>query len=98
MKHIDEWIEEMAMFGSEQEKYAAFFFHLKRLPAFMTMGFEPYTNQFKLFCDYNGKTYRVTGASRMGDVWLAKNFEQDHGYDERVDVELCSNWRKEAKE
>ena len=34
----------------------------------------------------------------MCDVWLAKNFEQDHGYDKRVDVELCSNWRKEAKE
>ena len=33
MKHIDEWIEEMVMFGSKQEKYAAFFFHLKRLPA-----------------------------------------------------------------
>ena len=96
MKHIDEWIDDMAVMGDKAEAYAAFFFHLQRLPAAWKMNFQDYTKQFKLFCDYNGKAYRVTGASRMGDVWLAKDFDQEHGYDDRVDVALCSNWRKEA--
>ncbi len=43
-------------------------------------------------CDYKGKSYRVTGASRLGDVWLISNFSVDTGYDLRVDVALCTNW------
>lgn len=95
MKHIDEWIEEVAMSNDENAKYAAFFFHLKRLPAVLRMGFESQTKQFKLFCTYAGEKYRCTGASRMGDIWLTSNFEQEIGYEKRVDVELCAGWRKE---
>ena len=39
MKHIDEWIEEMATFGSEQEKYAAFFLSLETIARFYDDGF-----------------------------------------------------------
>lgn len=95
MKHVDDWIEESAMGNDENAKYAAFFLHLKRLPASLQMGFESQIKNFKLFCNYAGEKYRVTGASRMGDVWLTRNFEQDQGYEERVDIELCSGWSKQ---
>ena len=35
---------------------------------------------------------RCTGASRLGDVWLTSDFNQEMGYEKRVDVEECSNW------
>jgi hypothetical protein len=48
---------------------------------------------YKLFCLYEGKWWRVTGASRMGDVWLTSDFQRDTGYDKRVFLEECSEWR-----
>lgn len=45
-----------------------------------------------LFVEYKGEKYRCTGASRMGDVWLASNLATEYGYDKRVDVEDCYNW------
>lgn len=92
MKHIDDWIEQVAMFGTDEEKRAAFFFHLKRLPAVMQMAFEPEIKQVRLFCTYCGNRYRVTGASRMGDVWITRDFRQERGYENRVDVEQCEDW------
>lgn len=38
----------------------------------------------KLFTEYEGKCYRVTGASRLGDVFLHSNHEIDEGYVTRV--------------
>ena len=51
---------------------------------------------FKLFCTHSGTRYRCTGASRMGDVWLAKDVKRDTGYDLRVDVTECSDWAATA--
>ena len=47
-----------------------------------------------LFCTYEGQTYRVTGASRLGDVWLTLDLCKNQGYEKRVDVADCSDWRK----
>ena len=46
----------------------------------------------KLFATYEGKRYRVTYASRMGDVCLSSDHSRAMGYDLRVDVEKCSEW------
>jgi len=46
----------------------------------------------KLFCTYQGTRWRVTGASRLGDVWLTKNIDKDTGYDERVNVSDITEW------
>lgn len=95
MKHVDDWMDDAVMGDDDNAKYAAFFLHLKRLSAVYKMAFEPYIKDFKLFCVYENKTYRVTGASRLGDVWLTQDFSRDIGYDLRVDISMCSNWRKE---
>jgi hypothetical protein len=46
----------------------------------------------RLFCSYQGRRYRCTGASRLGDVWLAADHGRIHGYDLRVDVSECCDW------
>ena len=52
----------------------------------------------KVFCEYEGEKYRMTGASRMGDVWL-KHITPEvmaeidpSGYNLRVDMAMCTNF------
>jgi hypothetical protein len=89
--HIDEWLDSPT-FDDKQEAYAKFVLDNMRWPAWKKMAYEPWTKAHKLFCTYESKRYRVTGASRLGDIWLAKDFKRDTGYDRRVDVEQCSAW------
>jgi hypothetical protein len=90
MKHVDDFVS----FPPDDEAgcYAAFCFLLFRLPAVMKIAFGKQIEQYKLFCTYQGNRYRVTGASRLGDVWLSKDFERDAGYDLRVCLEECTEW------
>jgi hypothetical protein len=85
--HVDEFIDS---YGSPKEyTYARWFFALHRFPAVLKIDFERWINKHKLFCTYREKRYRVTGCSRLGDVWLAKDFKREIGYDLRVDVKDC---------
>lgn len=91
MIHVDDFID----YGHKKtadESYARFFFMLSRLPAILQMEFGEWTSKYKLYCIYKDERYRVTGASRLGDVWLAKDFSQESGYDLRVDLADCFNW------
>jgi hypothetical protein len=76
------------------DPYARWMLMYFRFPAEMQIAFERFYKKYRLFCTYEGKRYRVTGASRLGDVWLATNFERQHGYDLRVNVDKCSEWRE----
>lgn len=94
-KHVDEFIEEMA--GSDTPEmgdamYARWFFMHARLPAYMQMQFAKWMEEYQLFCTYEGKRYRCTGASRMGDVWLTEDFQRKEGYELRVDLSKCTLW------
>jgi len=42
-----------------------------------------------VFAKYQQDIYRITGASRLGDIYLAKDPGQDHGYDTRVNIMEC---------
>lgn len=88
--HINDWIEIPG--SNESENYAKFVFDYFIKPAWMQYAFHTWMKRYVLFCTYEGVRYRVTGASGMGDIWLTTNFEQDFGYEERVDVEECSEW------
>lgn len=96
-KHIDDWIEER-MYGrcTDEERYALAFFFVKAMDSVSNITLRPIMEHHKLFCEYKDKKYRVTGCSTMGDIWLHDNFEIDHGYTNRVNVDLCSNWSSEA--
>ena len=89
--HVDEFID--TQFG--KNCYARWVLNHFRLPAALQMDFDPFMKRHKLFCTYAGKRYRCTGASRLGDVWLASDFHRESGYDLRVDAEECSAWSGE---
>lgn len=89
--HVDDFIESLSLDSSkdresETENYAKFFFMLHRLPAYMKNQWSDIISKYKLYCLYEGKSYRVTGASRMGDIWLTSDMKQEHGYELRVFV------------
>lgn len=86
--HVDDFID-----SYRTDAYASWFFNLHRLPASLYYKFKPWIDQYQLYCEYEGETYRVTGASRLGDVWLTKNFDQSEGYQLRVDINKCENFR-----
>ena len=89
--HVDDFID-FSRDMSEATTYARWFFLLHRLPASLKASFRKQILSYKLFCMYQGKKYRVTGASRMGDIWLTSNMEQDTGYELRVNLADCSEW------
>lgn len=86
-QHVDYFIDDR-----KQDAYARWMLMHFRLPADQKLAFEPFIRDRKLFCTYEGKRYRVTGASTMGDIWLVKDQTRDHGYDYRVLVADCSAW------
>lgn len=94
-KHIDDWLD-TPTFSDEGETYAKFVLDYKRMPAWKISAYYKWMGQFKLFCTYEGERYRCTGASRMGDVWLAKDHNRENGYDKRVDINACSAWGDKA--
>jgi hypothetical protein len=72
--------------------YARFALLLFRLPAIHRIAFADLIRNYTLFCTYKDARYRVTGASRLGDIWLTPNFTQEVGYKLRVDIRYCSEF------
>lgn len=93
--HIDDFINGGFLNQTDSEKYARWCFLLFRLPATLKYDFKEYIEQYKLFCIYKGKKYRVTGASRLGDIFLSKDFNREQGYEKRVIYTECSDWSGE---
>lgn len=87
--HIDRFV---SFNMDEKLAYAQFMFMYFRLPAGMNYMLKSFFEDRRLYCNYEGKRYRCTGASRFGDVWLSENYARDTGYDLRVDFRKCSDW------
>ena len=88
--HIDDWLD--APTADSAENMAKEFLEHCRRPA-IDKDYK-WLEENPLFCTCMGLPWRVTGASRLGDVWLTKQFERANGYDLRVDVADCSTWAK----
>lgn len=86
-RHVDDFIDDL-----ESDDYAAFVLNFFRMPATYSVRFEKFTKHIKLFCTHEGKRYRVTYASCMGDICLSADMNRDRGYELRVDVDTCSLW------
>ncbi|MFD2207180.1 hypothetical protein [Kiloniella antarctica] len=100
--HVDDFIDygNISERGREDRNasYARWVLAQFRFPASLRMSVDEFVLQHKLFCNFEGKRYRVTGASRMGDIWLTDNFNQSQGYQKRVAVDDCSNWGREKEQ
>ena len=90
--HIDDFIDDFEFNEHESVVYAKWLFNQFRLPASLKTKFDIILHHFPLFAVYEDQMYRVTGASRMGDVWLAINFNRTAGYDKRVFVSEITEW------
>lgn len=95
-QHIDDWLN-MPVLPSESKEgnnlaYAKFILDHMRLPAHKKMAYHEFMKGKNLFCTYCGNRYRVTMASRMGDIGLTKNHEAENGYEIRISPEDCSMW------
>lgn len=96
--HIDEFLDNPSFSRSKFDgdiHYAKFVLNYFRMPAWMQCEFKPFMKDNLLFCIYQSKQYRCIGASRMGDVWLTSKFENENGYEHRVDFNDCSEWSKQ---
>ena len=94
-RHIDNFIAHGTRDGTEHhEKYARWVLDYLRGSAICKNDFYEFMKDNLLFCDFRGKKYRVTGASRLGDVWLTSDFKKECGYEHRVNVDSCSNWKR----
>jgi len=94
-KAVDEFVSDTGMDDTPEmgdAMYARWFLMHARLPAYMKMNFDRFMASHKLFCTYEGKRWRCTGASRMGDVWLTADMNRTTGYELRVDLARCTQW------
>ena len=89
---VQVWINCICESDPEAVKYAKWYINNMLVPAVFQRPFKQVMKDIKLFCTYKGTRWRVTGASRLGDVWLIKNPDRDTGYDERVNVSDITEW------
>lgn len=87
---VDEFIDSYGA-SSEPERYARFWMMLHRMPAILQSDFSKWTQQYKLYCTWNGARYRAVFASRMGWIGLTRDFSSDR-YQEQVSADECSDW------
>lgn len=98
--HVDDWLDRVPMPHevTEAEAYARFFLDLFRWSETKKLLYACYVGPIKetlfrpVFCVFRGQKYRVTGCSRMGDVWLSVDSDQVYGYDYSVNIEECGEW------
>lgn len=90
--HIDSWLDDIQMRSKPEEAYARWWLEQVRFPAWKQTLYRTVMEPFALFANYRGLRYRVTGASRMGDVWLTRDMKQSEGYQIRVDVAELTGW------
>lgn len=86
-RHVDDFVMD-----TETHAYASWVLMHFRLPAAMQAKWRHEMKDMRLFCTHRGRRYRCTGASRMGDVWLAEDHAREIGYDHRVMVDDCTDW------
>ena len=83
-RHVDDFIDD-----PKSDLYAAQWFDSFRRPAIDKLR---HPVEGKLFATWKGKRYRVTGCSRLGDIWLHSDLKEDTQYEHRVSVDDCSGW------
>lgn len=82
-KHCDDYI-----LDARQPMCLRWWLYNHRIPAVDKMLCEQNGVNPKLFADYNGKTVRVTMASRFGDLGISYDMTREMGYEERS-IAVC---------
>jgi len=88
-------VDDFVLYGmkdDKNEKYARWVLHHFRLKPIVRVAFAKIMEDKLLFCECNGKKYKVSGAGWHGKIWLAHINSKKPGYDMAVYVNECSNW------
>lgn len=83
-RHCDDYIDDEASPAALRA-----FLNRARSPGHGMLSKDPYP---RLFADIGGKRVRVVMASRLGDVGISYDLDNDVGYDDRVWIEQLSNF------
>ncbi len=92
--HVDDFIDD-----PDTDPHASLFFLLFRLPESLKLKLGPWLKvlDLRLYCSWRGKRYRVTGCSRLGEIWLSKDLDYGGpGYGHRVEISELSDWSDQA--
>ena len=95
MVHIYDWLSYPEMLTTKAELKVWEFLSWKTLPASESSELTPKYLGLKVYCKCAGIEYRITGASRFGDIWLKDNSPEleidldPNGYDKRVFIDSC---------
>ena len=96
MKHIYKWLDENV--ANKEVKKLWDFIDFKTMSALYRSQNKDKEPKYRVLCIYEGRQYRMTGASRLGDVWLNSDRNEDTGYTDRVDIEDCSHFEYPERE
>jgi hypothetical protein len=85
---VNDFLDRIPMWFNEEAylNYVHFMLSHFRKPAVEKMAHEPFMRKFNLFATFEGTRWKVTGASRFGDIFLAKDLKRENGcgYNRRV--------------
>ena len=95
--HIDDWLDKDPHGLIRKEVYARFMLEYFRMPATKQTELRTPLRSLRLFATYQGQRVRITGASRMGDVWITHDFKQSTGYQDRVFIDNLSEFSATPK-
>ena len=87
--HVDDWLDTPTL-DDEQLRLAKEWVEHFRRPAGESDA--KWLDARLVTCIYHGELFRVSGASRMGDLWLNRDLNKNWGHDLRVNVARCSEW------
>lgn len=96
MKHVYDWIDEEAANSGEALAKEWLRRFLRPEVDKIRDGTTKWLDDNALTVEWKGHRLLMTGASRLGDIWL-KVPNSNNFYDHRVDVTELSNWQPAAK-
>lgn len=90
MTHIYNWLDDNKENKDVEKLWKYFDFRTRDVVwQWNNKNLEP---NYLCLCEYKGRTYKFNGISKFGDVWLHSNFNAEHGYVKRVDIDECTNF------
>lgn len=95
--HVDDWLDQSTFAVSPTEVAARYFLEQFRWPAWKKLLYADLIPKTPVYALYNGEWYQLTGASRMGDIWLRSKDQPNATYTVRVFVQNITRWSLDAE-
>jgi len=97
--HIHEWLDTFNKDKCKDKELLIVheFLDYKSMSEVYCIANENKFKDLKVFCIYKNEKYRLTGCSRVGDVWIHSNLDSDHSYVNRVSIKELSGFSHEGE-